>query len=100
MESFNVYAVKSNTIEACSASKALIRCLTDVLEVLGNSPDGLLKDGRYVKKNCEASTSFKKDLSELWVAMTVSISIIFRRSPRWAIHLKNNFKNNEMLEMM
>ena len=94
VEKFNLYAV--NTIEACSASKALVRCLTDVLEVLGNSPDGLLKDERYVKKNCEASTSFKKDLSKLWVAMTVSISVIFRRTPRWAIH----FENKAMLEWM
>ncbi|KAI5122782.1 hypothetical protein M0805_000126 [Coniferiporia weirii] len=91
---FNTYALK--VTEACSVSKALVRCMTDVIEVLGNSPDGLLKDAAYVKKNTTDAFSLKKELPKLWKAMTKSIAVIFRRTPRWAVY----FDNKVMLEWM
>ena len=37
---FSIYAGKIT--EACSVAKALVRSMTDVIEVLGNTPGGLL----------------------------------------------------------
>ncbi|EJC98117.1 uncharacterized protein FOMMEDRAFT_97735 [Fomitiporia mediterranea MF3/22] len=93
LSEFNTYALK--VAEACSVSKALVRCMTDVIEVLGNSPDGLLKNPAYVKTASE-SFSFKTELPKLWKAMTTSIAVIFKRTPKWAVY----FDNNVMTEWM
>ncbi|KAG1882613.1 SEN1 N terminal-domain-containing protein [Suillus subluteus] len=68
--------------EACSLSKSLVQCLTDVIEVLCSSPDGLLHDGSFLhSKDKEAPAA---QIPRLWNLMTRSITVIFKRTPLWS----------------
>ncbi|KAG2155818.1 SEN1 N terminal-domain-containing protein [Suillus bovinus] len=68
--------------EACSLSKSLVQCLTDVIEVLCSSPDGLLHDGSFLRsKDKEAPAA---QIPRLWNLMTRSITVIFKRTPLWS----------------
>ncbi|KAG1818441.1 SEN1 N terminal-domain-containing protein [Suillus subaureus] len=68
--------------EACSLSKSLVQCLTDVIEVLCSSPDGLLHDGSFLQpKDKEAPAA---QIPRLWNLMTRSITVIFKRTPLWS----------------
>ena len=68
----------------------------DVLEVLGTSPDGLLLDEAYIKKCNMLQFDLGKEIPKLWQLMTVSISVIFKRTPEWAPY----YQSAEMLEWM
>ena len=73
--------------EACNLSKSLVRCLTDVIEVLCAGHDGLLHSQRFLKaadSNGSAST-----LPKFWNLMTKSITVIFKRTPAWSIYFEN-----------
>ena len=73
--------------EACNLSKSLVRCLTDVIEVLCAGNDGLLHSQRFLKaagSNGSAST-----LPKFWNLMTKSITVIFKRTPAWSIYFEN-----------
>ncbi len=94
IEKFNIYALQIT--EACSVSKALVRCMTDVIEVLGNSPDGLLKNERYIEKSKTDSFSIKEEIPKFWKNMTTSISVIFKRTSSWSVY----FDNQVMAEWM
>ena len=95
IEKFNVYAPQ--VIEACSVSKSLVQCLTDVIEVLGNSPDGLLLSEGYIKRNSSIKNyKFSDELLRLWKLMTNAIAVIFKRTPSWAPY----FDNKMMIEWM
>lgn len=94
LANFSNYAEKVN--EACSVAKALVRSMTDVIEVLGNPSDGLLRDPLYVKRNSSGDLALQKTLPELWKTMTTSIAVIFRRTPRWAVY----FESKIMVEWM
>ncbi|KAG2101040.1 SEN1 N terminal-domain-containing protein [Suillus discolor] len=68
--------------EACSLSKSLVQCLTDVIEVLCSSPDGLLHDSSFLRsKDKEAPAA---QIPRLWNLMTRSITVIFKRTPLWS----------------
>lgn len=96
---FNNYAAV--VPEACSLSQSLVKCMTDVIEALCNSPDGLLLNERYLGISTDiphnaSSTMTLNDLTSLWRLMTISIAIIFKRTPNWA----NFFSNDHMIEWM
>ena len=68
--------------EACSLSKSLVQCLTDIIEVLCSSPDGLLHSNEFLKpKDPQGPAS---QIPQLWTLMTQSITVIFKRTPLWA----------------
>ncbi|KAL4081054.1 SEN1 N terminal-domain-containing protein [Scleroderma citrinum] len=68
--------------EACSLSKSLVQCLTDVIEILCSGPDGLLMSSQYLRpEDLEGPTS---QIPQLWTLMTQSITVIFKRTPLWA----------------
>jgi len=81
--------------EACSLSKSVVRCMTDVIEVLCSSENGLLRRSSYLKKGT-AGHSTAEDLPKWWKLMARSISIIFRRTPGWSLF----FGTVEMVEWM
>lgn len=81
--------------EACSLSKSIVRCMTDVIEVLCSSENGLLRRSSYLKKNAEGSCT-AEDLPKWWKLMARSISVIFRRTPGWSLF----FGTKEMVEWM
>lgn len=73
--------------EACNLSKSLVRCLTDVIEVLCAGHDGLLHSQQFLKAadpKGPAST-----LPKFWNLMTKSITVIFKRTPAWSIYFEN-----------
>lgn len=68
--------------EACSLSKSLVQCLTDIIEVLCSSPDGLLHSKGFLRS--EDLQGPASQLPQLWSLMTQSITVIFKRTPLWA----------------
>lgn len=80
--------------EACNLSKSLVRCLTDIIEVLCASHNGLLQNTTFLRPQDANGPASK--LSGLWNSMAAAISIIFRRTPRWSTY----FEKEEMLEWM
>ena len=81
--------------EACSLSKSVVRCMTDVIEVLCSSENGLLRRSSYLKKGAEGHST-AEELPKWWKLMVRSISIIFRRTPGWSLF----FGTKEMVEWM
>lgn len=80
--------------EACSLSKSLVRCLTDVIEVLCAGHNGLLHDDRFLKAVHKSETA--SPLPRLWTLMTKSITVIFKRTPLWSVY----FENEDMIVWM
>lgn len=80
--------------EACDISKALVRCLTDVIEVLCSSPDSLLLDDEFL--NGGSGTVLRLALPKFWTLMTESISIVFRKTPAWSVY----FDAEDMIRWM
>lgn len=68
--------------EACSLSKSLVQCLTDVIEVLCSTPDGLLHSNEFLRADDPQGPA--SQLPQLWTLMTQSITVIFKRTPLWA----------------
>ncbi|KAH9080551.1 SEN1 N terminal-domain-containing protein [Lactarius deliciosus] len=92
METFSKYT--AIVPEACDISKALVRCLTDVIEVLCSSPDSLLLDDEFLK--ADSGISLRAALPRFWALMTESISIIFRKTPLWSVY----FDAEDMIRWM
>lgn len=68
--------------EACSLSKSLVQCLTDIIEVLCSSPDGLLHSKEFLRPGDSQGPAAQ--LPQLWTLMTQSLTVIFKRTPLWA----------------
>ena len=92
LETFKAYAVV--VPEACDISKALVRCLTDVIEVLCSSPDSLLLDDEFSRS--DKGAGLRLALPKFWTLMTESISVIFRRTPAWSVY----FEAEDMIRWM
>ncbi|KAH9042137.1 SEN1 N terminal-domain-containing protein [Lactarius pseudohatsudake] len=92
METFSKYT--AIVPEACDISKALVRCLTDVIEVLCSSPDSLFLDDEFLKT--DSGVSLRAALPRFWALMTESISIIFRKTPLWSVY----FDPEDMIRWM
>ena len=81
--------------EACNLSKSIVRCMTDIIEVLCSSENGLLRRSSYLKKSVEDQCTAEV-LPKWWKLMARSISVIFRRTPEWSLF----FGTREMVEWM
>ncbi|KAF5369282.1 hypothetical protein D9758_002689 [Tetrapyrgos nigripes] len=68
--------------EACNVSKSLVRCFTDVIEVLCSTPDGLLHKPTFLQSDQDGPAV---KLPQLWSLMCRAISVIFKRTPNWAL---------------
>ena len=68
--------------EACSLSQALVRCFTDIVEVLCTSPDGLLQSPIFLRSNDDQGPAAR--MLQLWKLMTKALSTIYKRTPMWA----------------
>ncbi|TCD66618.1 DEAD-box type RNA helicase [Steccherinum ochraceum] len=80
--------------EACSLSKSLALCFTDIIDVMCSSPEGLLFKQSFVTSIPSPGAAVV--LPKWWSAMTKALSIIFLRTPRWALY----FDNHVMVEWM
>ncbi|KAH8104550.1 SEN1 N terminal-domain-containing protein [Cristinia sonorae] len=92
LETFNHFA--QTVPEACSVSKSLALCFTDVIDVMCSNPDGLLLKEKFLKSI--AAPGAAEELPKLWTLMTKALSCIFLRTPRWAVY----FDNAVMIEWM
>ncbi|KAI0061699.1 hypothetical protein BV25DRAFT_1948064, partial [Artomyces pyxidatus] len=92
METFTPYV--STAPEACDLSKAFVRCLTDVVEVLCSHPDGLLLDEAFLRRSDGPGPS--AELPKMWTLMTQAIATIFRRTPSWSLF----FESEDMIVWM
>ncbi|KAG5652968.1 hypothetical protein H0H81_002866 [Sphagnurus paluster] len=80
--------------EACSLSKSLVRCLTDILDVLCATPNGLLHSERFLSPKDDKGPA--ANLMNLWKLMIRSLTVICKRTPVWAPY----FDNQEMTVWM
>ena len=67
-------------LEACAPSMALVRCFTDVLDVLSNRSDGLLFDLGFTAQHVKTI----RRLPALWKRMCTAISAIIKLCPAWS----------------
>ncbi|KAF8798795.1 hypothetical protein BYT27DRAFT_6878132 [Phlegmacium glaucopus] len=68
--------------EACSLSKTLVRCFTDIVEVLCTSPDGLLQSSIFLRSNDDQGPAAR--MLQFWKLTTKALSTIYKRTPMWA----------------
>lgn len=80
--------------EACSLSKSLVRCLTDIIEALCAGHDGLLHNDRFLRAPETGGPALA--LPKLWALMARSITVIFKRTPLWSTY----FENEDMIVWM
>jgi senataxin len=80
--------------EACSLSKSLVRCFTDIIDVLCTTPNGLLHSQHFLKSADDKGPAAQ--LPKLWNLMSRSLTVIFRRTPLWSTY----FDNEDMIVWM
>lgn len=69
-------------VEACSLSTTLVRCFTDILDVLCSSPEGLLHNTTFLRSDDSNGPAARLPL--FWNLLTRSLSRIYNRCPIWA----------------
>lgn len=82
LETFTKYT--SVVPEACSLSKSLALCLTDIIDAMCSRPDGLLLTKSFLLSIGNGGPAV--ELPKWWTLMTKAISNIFSRTPRWAVY--------------
>ncbi|KAK0221815.1 SEN1 N terminal-domain-containing protein [Armillaria fumosa] len=80
--------------EACGLSKSLVRCLTDIMEVLCAAPNGLLNNAHFLRPSDLKGPA--AHLPRLWTSMSQALALIFKRTPAWARY----YDNEEMIVWM
>ena len=80
--------------EACSLSKSLVRCFTDIIDVLCITPNGLLHSSRFLRPTDDKGPATQ--LPKLWSLMAKSLTVIFKRTPLWSTY----FDSGEMIVWM
>lgn len=80
--------------EACGLAKRVVRCCSDVLDVLCAPTDGLLRDDRFIERNRGIKIDHK--LQALWKLMGEALALLFRQTPQWSAY----FENDAMTEWM
>ncbi|KAM0790470.1 hypothetical protein ACM66B_003346 [Microbotryomycetes sp. NB124-2] len=81
--------------ESCGMAKRIVRCLSDVIDSLCATTDGLLRDATFVMRASEGS-SLSSTIMSLWKNMCRSLASLFKRTPTWA----SFFENEQMTEWM
>lgn len=80
--------------EACGMAKRIVRCLSDVIDVLCGATDGLLRDESFLTRSEEIGLRSK--LVSFWKLMCDALALLFKQTPEWA----NYFENDQMTEWM
>ncbi|SCZ89810.1 BZ3500_MvSof-1268-A1-R1_Chr1-3g01592 [Microbotryum saponariae] len=82
--------------EACGQAKRLVRCLSDVLDVLCATANGLLRDASFLRRGVEEEEHLGSRLFELWRRMCGALALVFKETPSWSTF----FENSVMTEWM
>lgn len=80
--------------EACGMAKRVVRCLSDVIDVLCGATDGLLRDASFLARSKDAGVQRK--LVSFWQLMCEALALLFKMTPEWATF----FENDQMTEWM
>ncbi len=80
LETFIKFAPR--TPEACSLSKSLALCFTDIIDVLCSTPDGLLHKVNFLQAMGEPGPAVQ--LPKWWALMSEALSMIFKYTVGWA----------------
>lgn len=80
--------------EACSLSRSLVRCFTDIIDVLCTKPNGLLHSQHFLRPADDKGPVAQ--LPKLWNLMARSLTVIFRRTPLWSTY----FDSEDMIVWM
>jgi senataxin len=75
--------------EACDQAKRLVRCLTDVVNVLCDPTQPMIRDAHWVEKH-----NAQSNISKIWNLMCYDIALIFDRTVKWSVM----FENDEMTD--
>jgi hypothetical protein len=74
--------------EACGLSKGVVRCLTDLIDVLSAPEVGLLRDEAQFRSEDSLGTPPlpppAANVQRLWTLMTQTSTVIFKYTPNWA----------------
>lgn len=84
-------ATANKAPESCSLAKWLVRCFTEILEVLCHTSDeaeALLQTPRFIDDYTD-NRPMSKRMRDLWFLMTESLSVIFNRTQAWAPYYEN-----------
>ncbi|KAJ3716910.1 SEN1 N terminal-domain-containing protein [Lentinula raphanica] len=90
---FNDYAPRIP--EACSLSKSLVRCFTDIIGILGSKHGGLLQ-----RPDSNRPDGPGRRVEELWTLMCKSIMVIFKRTPSWSQYYKSEVMTEWMRDAL
>ncbi|EIW69108.1 hypothetical protein TREMEDRAFT_31469 [Tremella mesenterica DSM 1558] len=80
------------TPESCSLAKWLVRCFTDILDVLcraSESSEALLQTPSFLA-DFTSNRPMTKRIADLWHQMTESLAVIFNRTQGWADFYENS----------
>lgn len=80
--------------EATGMAKRMVRCLSDVIDVLCAATDGLLRDAAFLARSQDSSLQSK--LLSFWKLMCQALALLFKQTPAWATY----FENEQMTEWM
>ncbi|KAL8279185.1 hypothetical protein RQP46_008441 [Phenoliferia psychrophenolica] len=80
--------------EATGMAKRMVRCLSDVIDVLCAATDGLLRDATFLLRSQDSNVRGK--LLSFWKLMCQALALLFKQTPAWAIY----FENEQMTEWM
>ncbi|KAK4706098.1 senataxin, partial [Phenoliferia sp. Uapishka_3] len=80
--------------EATGMAKRLVRCLSDVIDVLCAASDGLLRDAGFLARSQDSNVQGK--LLSFWKLMCQALALLFKHTPSWSVY----FENEQMTEWM
>ncbi|CDZ98451.1 helicase sen1 [Phaffia rhodozyma] len=70
--------------EACAMAKWMVRCLTDVIDVLCHHGGALLRDDAFIDH-----FAVRRLVPEIWSKMCDSLAVIFKRTSEWSKFYEN-----------
>jgi senataxin len=74
--------------EACKLSKAVVNCLTDIIDALSSRLDGLFQTESHLAQ-ADRSRSPASNISQLWAYMAKMSTAIFSRTPKWSRYFED-----------
>jgi senataxin len=84
-------------VEACAWSRAIVTCLTDVIDVLCASSSGILTGDRHFESVDQDDKPAARHLQPLWKKMADVSCLIFKRTPNWSRALGDEPEIRQMM---
>lgn len=93
------FEIGSTTLpETSGMAKRLVRCLSDIIDVLCATSDGLLRDSTFTAR--AMNDVFRRRLAKVWSQMCKVMALLFRQTPKWANFLQPDDMTDWMREAL